>query len=321
MVDDKVDGWIGVILGMLVGACGDNAAPPLALPVLYEGNVWGDQLAVADGQVYFVTFYHGPERDQAVWRVGVEGGEPALLWHGAPGATFGHKMTVQAEDLFFDQDHLEDADDRLKLFSVPIGGGERRDWGFAGGAGGLVVDDHWLYVGNPDGLTRVPRGGGTAEVLAAGYIGDVERAGDEVYITRGDRLERVDVEAGVVTPITGVAGIGRLTLTTTDALAIAGDAVVRMPLPPSTATPATVLSGHGAPYEIAADGDDLYAVVEPERDGARLLHVSLSTGAVVDITPKEIRPGRLVVDADSVFLAFCCGGTGTGGGQVLRVAR
>lgn len=322
MVDLRGYGRVGFALAFVAGACGDNIAPPPELPVLYEGNVWGGNLAVADGEVYFTTFYHGGELDQAVWGVSVDGGEPRLLWHGAAHALFGRAMAVDAGDVFFDQEDLSDGDDRMKVFSVPRAGGDRRDWGFAGGSGGLAVDDRWVLVATRDGLVRTPRGGGEAQLLVMGAVTDVERRSDEVYITRADRLERVDEDTGAVTPIAGVAGIGLLALADAAAYAIAGDVVWRIPLPPTTAAPTAILAGHGSPYEIAADGDDLYAVVASATDGYRLLRVSVASGAVADITPPTFRAAKVVVTPEAVFAAFCCGERGgTGGGQVLRVER
>ena len=61
----------GLGLSLAVG-CGPAAPDLPELPLLYVGNVWGGNLAVSEGRVYFTTFYHGPEEDQAVWSMPAE---------------------------------------------------------------------------------------------------------------------------------------------------------------------------------------------------------------------------------------------------------
>jgi hypothetical protein len=103
-----------------LAACGDNLPPPEPV-ILFQGNVWGGNLAVADGRVYFTAFTYGAEEDQAVLSVPAGGGAVTRLWHGAPHMIFGNGMAVAGGDVFWSQE----ADPTNAVYRAPVGGGER----------------------------------------------------------------------------------------------------------------------------------------------------------------------------------------------------
>ena len=154
-----------LIAGAGCGDAGREGAP------LYEGDVWGGNLAVADGRVYFTTFGHGAAHDHAVWSVPAGGGEPTLIWHGAPDRLFGYGMAVHDGDVFWSQDDAG----APAVFSAPIGGGARAALGSftetQAPAANVTVDDDWIFAGSAHQILRIPRRGGPAVIV---YTGDVQ---------------------------------------------------------------------------------------------------------------------------------------------------
>lgn len=305
---------------LLLGAgCGDNLQPPSEPLVLYEGNVWGGNLAVADGRVFFTTFDHGDELDHAVWSVATDGGVPTLLWHGAPGAIFGYGMAVDDDEVFWSQN----ADLTNAVLSAPIGGGARTERGRFTTAQaaytGVVVDADWIFAGSWDQIIRIPRQGGDAEVIFESSVDWIDRDGGPLYFTGRGTLQRFAADGGAPAQVAAIAGAAQFAIVGDVAYVAAADAVWTVSL--EGGAPTVLASGLVNPWRIAAGSDAVFTTTMDD-DGVAVLRVPLDGGPVETVYRTRISAPQMVVDGNQLYLAFCCDDDASiGGGQVVRLDR
>ena len=299
---------------LLCAGCGDNLTP---YQVLYVGNVWGGNLAVDDGRVYFTTFYHGPEEDQAVWSVPADGGEPTLLWHGAPGMIFGFGMAVDDGDLFWSQQDTP----TNAVFSVSIEGGDRAEVGrfttTQAPYAGVDVEDDWIFAGSHDQIVRIPRDGGGAVPVFEGPVGWIDREGGPLYFISGETLQRLDPVTGAAELVANISAPGDFALAGDVAYIAGGDAVWTVPL--DGGDPTQLVAGLERPGVVAIGKDAVFVTAEDD-GGVTVLQIPLVGGEPRTLFRTRIIAPSMVVDGDQLYLAFCCEDDGsTSGGQVVRI--
>jgi hypothetical protein len=283
----------------LLIACGDKGPARL-----YDGNVWGGQLAVVDGTVYFTTLGEGSDNEVGVYAVPASGGSATRLWHGSAHGIPGYGMAVRDGTVYWTGETAMAAG--VAAFAVPTSGGDGSVLGmFDTGQApsqGVAVDDTAMYGASSQEIVRFDRAGATAPSQAVGTpgIGWMVERGGALYYTTSTSVVRLDLgtmQAATV-PAAGVA-TGAFAVDDTDAYVPTATAILRVPLDGSPATPIAVA---GQPAQIIEDGDVFYAtlgsqVVRIHRDG--------TTDVLLDGAPTVFALAR---DGSSLYVANCaCG--------------
>jgi hypothetical protein len=263
-------------------------------PGLFVGEVSGDNLAVADGFLYWTT-----QRDDGpltVWRGTTDGAESQLLWSGPQGGRPHPGMAVRGGRVFW-AGELEDDSAESGLFSVPIDGGEREvliTFPSTLSAGGLVADDRAVYVAAPS-LVEVPIDGGPVKELALDSVRWIVRRETTLYFTTSmSRLLRLDLGTSQVTAIVP-AGLERFDVDDEAAFVGIASSIIRAPFDGS----ATATIPVGFPRDIVRGPDALYTITD---DG--LVRVPLD-GGPLELLRASTQLRSIVIDGTSLYFTEC----------------
>lgn len=270
-------------------------------PVLFGGDVSGDNLVVADGLVYWTT--HRKGGPIAVWRGAVNGGEPQRLWFGETGGAPKPGMVVRRGHVFWagalEEDSLESG-----LFSVPIEGGDRNLLATfqTTSAGGIAADDDAVYAPAPS-LIRLPLDGGPPTELVPETVRWIVRRDSGLYFTTVTRmLLRLDVETGSVEAVVPTTH-DRFDLDAEAAYVGISSSIIKVPFD-RTATETIPVGGT---RDIVRGPDALYAIT---LDG--LVRVPLN-GEEPELLRASQQMRSIVLDGSSLYFAECaCPAENTG---------
>jgi hypothetical protein len=312
---------VGVALS--VTACGGDAsdccAPSTHGLTLFRGRVWGGNLAVADGVVYFTT-YTGDPIEHAVLSVPVSGGEPTTVTVSGRG-TFGNGMAVRNGRVYW----LQNADvyaGQGAIYGATLPQGELMTVSsFSTPAVprcGVAADDAWIYAATTDEIVRVPLDGGDAATLYSGAIvwGTVLRERNLYFIGDG-ALGRVNLDSGLaelLAPIDGLGAFGPFDVDADAAYVPAENGILRVPLDGSAAVALT--RDVGTAVAVVASTDDVFAIAGIGTDkGSYIVRVPKSGGAAVPVHEGSTGIGSLALHDTTLYAAYCCGDAG---GEVVR---
>jgi len=309
----------------IVAGCGDDrvARGPFTASVLFEGHVWGDQLAVHDGEVLFTTYGGVTPLDHAVRGTSIATAETRAIWEGGPGELFGSGFALHDDRVVWTGEATGAVS---AVLDAPISGGDRRvlvaldglDW-----YAGTAADDQQLYVPGTSGAARgifaVPFAGGAPSLVEAttSELQWIAMHGRTLYFTTqagaDTTIHRLPLDGSASSIVTTlVVSIGRGFGVTDDALYVpAADGIRRVGLDgtllgtietvPAGVPVSTVDAFAGDVYYVA--GTTLGRVVDGEAE-ALVDQLHLYEGA------------RLAADADAIYVT---GFYNKGPGQVLRV--
>lgn len=300
---DSGDTSGGATSGATSGSTG--CAASMTPTLLYEGNVWTGNVAVADGMVYFTTY---DEVDlHSVLRVPTCGGEPSVVWSEANTGLFGQGMAVDGGEVFWSQ-AVKDGGGVLvgaAVFRAPITGGARTLVGsfsspWAPYSGLRVVGDT-VYAASLVEVVSVPRGGGDATVVYDGAVqwGTVVKDG-RLYLTGEDRLLALTLPAGAPQELAQLPApvAGAFDVDETHAYVAAGDDLWKIPLaggPPTSLAKATAMG-----YAVAGP-EDVYAFANGD-SGRVVLRVPKAGGAAETLA--EVGPaGAMTLDGADLYVA------------------
>jgi hypothetical protein len=302
MVGGRLTTWSLCAAVAAAGGCSSGAgggfdptvAPAASSPspvcgvatVVAQPMIWGLQLVVDGGQVYYTAYGAGADgHAHQLWSAPVGGGEPSLVWQGPSGILGSGLRVVDGRAFFSGQLAWDSADEGV--MSVPLAGGAARvDAHFptaCAAYSGVAADDANVYAaanGCANGagaIVAVPRGGGASRTLWSGdgaYVGAaaIAAGGGAVYFLLDDDDDgdgdamKLDA-SGHATPL--AIGTSReataLAADATGAWVTAGDALVHVP---ADGTPPVTLATHLAhPSLVAVDASGAYVVTGTLDDG------------------------------------------------------
>jgi hypothetical protein len=308
------------------GAPGDLPDAAASGPFLYQGLVWGGNLAVADGEVYFTTFNDGPTGTQhAVRAVPTTGGDVRVVWQGDSGL-FGYGMAVHGGRVAWsgDFDPMGEA-----FFSAPAAGGDRTLLGQFNSAfvasGGVTADDNWTCAANETEILCAPAAGGAAIPVYAQSQGPgwIALRNGTLYFTTDSALQAVAPSGGAPRTIAALpSGSKRFDLDDTTAWVLSGSSLVVVPLDGSPTTTVPIASGPA--HEILRGPAAIYLIVttmDPTDGGApsgsdAIVKMALD-GSQQQILLADLHfDWSLATDGTTLFVAQC---TCSSGGFVARL--
>lgn len=290
--------------------CAASMMPTL----LYEGDVWGGNVAVADGMVYFTTY--GDLGLHAVLGVPTCGGEPSVVWSEENTGLFGKGMAVDGGEVFWSQAVVDGGGDLVgaAVFRSPTMGGARMLVGpFSGPEApysGIRLVGDTVYAASFLEVVSVPRGGGEVTVVYDGAVewGTVVQDG-RLYLTSADRLLALTLPAGAPQQLAQLPApaSGSFDVDETHAYVATGDTLWKIPL--TGGTPTALAQGTAMTHAVAGP-DEVYSVAD-----GMVLRVPKDGGApeaMSDVGPSA----TMTLDGTDLYVAYCCG---EGGGGVLRI--
>lgn len=270
------------------GGFDDGPAAPAAIPpaplcgtatLVSQPTLWGLELAVDGGQVYYTAYGAGPDEHQhQLWSVPAGGGEPSLLWQGRSGI-LGTGLRIAGGTAYFSAQLAWNGASQGVL-GVPLAGGPATVLATFGTPcapyGDMAIDDVNVYAASngcgsgPGQILAVPRAGGAARVLWTGggpydgAAGLAVRAGD-VYVLRdddddGDGAVMKIAANGQAAPVS--IGVNKeahgLAVDDDGVYVTAGSALVMLPADGSAAQ--TLATQLGRPSLVAVDASGIYVV-------------------------------------------------------------
>lgn len=292
--------------------------------VLFEGDVWGGNLAVDAGRVYFTTFGVPSDREDEVWSVDATGGARVVAWRGV-GGIFGVGMAVEGDYVYWSQDAVDDGG-VPGVYRALTRGGPRELLGefptSQAAYGGVVTDGTNVYAGQHDSIISVPLAGGAVTTLYSGEVGSIRRSvdGTALYFSAEEVLMRVPLPAGTAETVRRFPGarLGAVAIDATSAFVTMGTAILRVPL--DGADTETVADGLERPGSIVLSDEHVYAAVVLG-DHHAVVRAPIGGGEVTYVL-EVFAAGSptLALDDDALYAAYCCGDA-TSGGAVVRVPR
>jgi hypothetical protein len=272
-------------------------------------------IAVDATNVYWTEFWSA-----AVMTVPLTGGTPATL---APRQLdyayeggFRGDMAVDATSVYWNT--------LTEVLKVPLAGGTPVVIGAVqDDMTGMVIDStHVYWIGNQVGhgvVMKAPLGGGDWTTLASdiGIPGSLAVDATSVYFADGRKLMKVGLAGG--TPETLTTGLDYASRLAVDASRVywtdgPGGTVKAVPL--AGGTPQAVVSNEPPPVDLAGDAASLYWATDRS-----VMTIPLGGGQSLTVAswlPFWVRPGRIAVDATSVYftdLDF------DRGGLIMKVAK
>jgi hypothetical protein len=283
---------------VVAAACGDNLPGP-ADGHLFEGKVWGGNLAVADGWVYFTTYGERDGKQHALWRVSRDGGAAEPIWVG-PRGIFGYGLAIGEGHLFWS----EAVDEQLTaagVFEVSASGGNETQLAtfstMNAPYAGVSFDAGHVYAANEDEVLDIPAGG-TASTAYAGSVSWMVHRGGHLYVLAGNMLLADGAPIAMIGSPEGQFDVD-------DHAAYIGDGESLRRIPLDATTTAAAIDIHGKPQVITAGPHEVYAVVQLV-GGEELDRFDFASGATTALADDLHVVGALAADDTSVYLAECC---------------
>lgn len=245
-----------VVAALATSGCGDN---------IEMGEVWGGNLAVADGRMYFSTMVG--ESEHAIWSQDLDGDSPKQLWRGAPHQIFGDGMAVRDGRVYWSSDDTTTGVNLppSAVFSAPIeGGAPRREGVFtmpSAAYGGLDVDADHIYAAT---LGEVIEFDAEPRVLLRDEIRYFRIAGPLMYVLTATELKRIVIETLEVSTVTTIStGNAALCIDDASAYVISGSTLYQISL--ADGTQAMIATDLSTPTGCAVDARGVYlAVLAPD---------------------------------------------------------
>jgi hypothetical protein len=298
-------GVVALLAGCSSGAGGGFDAlgpPPATSPTSFCGattivsqpQIWGLELVVNGGQVYYTAYGAGPDQHQhQLWSVPAAGGEPSLVWQG-PSGFLGSGLRIADGTAYLSAELLWNGAAEGVL-AVPLAGGPAsvvaRFGTNCAAYGGMALDDVNVYAGSNgcgDGagqILAVPRAGGAATTLWSGD--DILVGSAALAVRNGEVYFLLDDDGD-------------------------GDGAVMKIATSGAATPVAIGTDREA-HGIAVDADGIYVTA-----GDALLMLPADGSPAVTLAAQLLHPGLLAVDASGIYLVE--GNFGDGAmGSVVRV--
>jgi hypothetical protein len=308
--DSRVGGALLLVVAAAAGCTngsggsfddGPGAPPPTqpaslcgTVTIVSQPQIWGLELAVDGGQVYYTAYGAGPDQHQhQIWSVPAAGGEPSLVWQGSSGI-LGSGMRI-ADGLAYLSAELAWNGAGEGVLGVALAGGPatvEATFGTACAAyGDMALDDVNVYAGSngcgagAGQILAVPRAGGAATTL---WSGDGPLVGSAALAVRkGEVYFLLDDDGD-------------------------GDGVVMTLATSGAATPVSIGTAKEA-HGIAVDDDGVYVTA-----GSALLMLPADGSPTVTLATGLLHPGRIAVDASGIYVVL--GGLDDGAmGSVVRV--
>jgi len=307
-------GKVASVAALLLAAC-STSAPPVHSPdgydILYTGSVWGGNLAVANGTVYFTTFTDDDSTVSAhsVRAVSRDGGSVDVLWRSTTAQIFGYGLAIAGGDLYWSEALDGDPPAGAGFFRAPIGGGDRTQLGQfqTGGApyNGVVADETAAFASNGDILT-VPIAGTSATTLStapgANWLG---LQGELLYFTSGQSLMSLPRTGGAPSTLASfsTAVANQFDLDRDAAYVQTDGAIVRVPLDGSAQSMYPV--GTGTPSLVVKGADAFYVDAPLDTGDDQILRVPLSGDPVQVLATNLHYVFSLAIDDRYLYFAQC----------------
>lgn len=294
-----------VMVGMLA-ACGDNLPGPPG-GHLYDGKVWGGNLAVADGWVYFSTFGEGDGEDHALWRVRPDGGAAEPIWVG-PRGIFGYGLAAAGGELYWSE-LADKSGTTTGVFAVAAAGGYETQLGtfttMEAAYAGVSFDGGHVYAGSFDEVLDIPVPGGAQTTAYSGGLSWMVHRGGHLYVLTGNTLLADGAVLATIASPDGGFDVDDHAVYIGD-----GESLRRIPL--DTTTTAASIAIHGKPDVIVAAPTEVYADVALglSAGNEELDRFDFATGATRTLASDLHFVFTLAIDDTSVYAAQCNCSTG-----------